>query len=108
MSTYHCSTIDIPVRDDLVIPGIDYQCDISVDRNGDPVLENVEVSLFSTVRMNCFEWVAPPPEMRALIDADVLKEYRKGNIDMDAEDVRELRAADHLTENHARWLHQHV
>jgi|GEM_PF-2414104 len=85
--TYHTGTINIPVRDDLVIPDIDYSCRVSVDRNGDVVVEDAEVSLWST-RLNCFDSVEPTEQMAALIDADVTKDFAAGRIDIEGFEPR--------------------
>lgn len=90
MSNHYQSTIDIPVRDDLVIPDVDYQCRVSEDANGDPVIEDVEVSLWSK-SLNCFDWVEPTAQMRALIDVDVVAAHSEGRIDIDDWEPREVR-----------------
>lgn len=89
MSTHYQGTIDIPVRDDLVIPDVDYQCRVSEDKNGDPVIEDVEVSLWSK-SLNCFDWVEPTAQMYALIDADVVAAHSEGRIDIDDWEPREI------------------
>ncbi|WP_417814081.1 hypothetical protein [Thalassospira alkalitolerans] len=89
MSEYHTGTIDIPVRDDLVIPDVEYQCRVSEDKNGDPVIENPEVSLWSKA-LNCFDWVEPTAQMYALVDADVVKAHSEGRIDIDNWEPREV------------------
>ncbi|WP_417733094.1 hypothetical protein [Rosistilla oblonga] len=94
MSEYHTGTIDIPVRDDLVIPDVEYQCRVSEDTNGDPVIENPEVSLWSKT-LNCFDWVEPTAQMYALIDADVVKAHSEGRIDIDNWEPREVGARVH-------------
>ncbi|HBN92271.1 MAG TPA: hypothetical protein DD397_06885 [Hyphomonas sp.] len=89
MST-HFGTIDIPVRDDLVIPDVEYQCRVSEDKNGDPVIEDIEVSLWSKSQ-NAFTWVEPTAQMYALIDADVVKAHSEGRIDIDTWEPHEVR-----------------
>ena len=89
MSNYHTGTIDIPVRDDLVIPDVEYQCRVSEDANGDPVIEDVEVSLWSK-SLNSTTWTEPTAQMYALIDADVVKAHSEGRIDIDDWEPREI------------------
>lgn len=90
MSNYHTGTIDIPVRDDLVIPDVEYQCRVSEDANGDPVIEEVEVSLWSK-SLNSTTWTEPTAQMYALIDADVVEAHSEGRIDIDNWEPHEVR-----------------
>lgn len=92
MSTHYQGTIDIPVRDDLVIPQVDYQCRVSEDKNGDPVIESAEVSLWSK-SLNCFDWVEPTGQMYALIDADVVAAHSEGRVDIDTWEPRPISTA---------------
>ncbi|WP_417790672.1 hypothetical protein [Terasakiella pusilla] len=92
MSTHYQSTINIPVRDDLVIPDVDYQCRVSEDKNGDPVIEDAEVSLWST-KQNSFVWVGPTAQMYALIDADVVAAHSEGRVDIDTWEPRPIDTA---------------
>ncbi|MBR9900437.1 MAG: hypothetical protein GYB19_10305 [Rhodospirillales bacterium] len=100
MSNYHTGTIDIPVRDDLVIPDVEYQCRVSEDANGDPVIEDVEVSLWSKSQ-NSTVWVEPDAQMRTLIDADVVAAHSEGRIDIDDWEPHEPRVAPFINLNAA-------
>lgn len=92
MSTHHNGTIDIPVTDDLFIPDVDYQCRVSEDKNGDPVIADAEVSLWSKSQ-NTHIWAEPSLQMMGLIIADVVAAHSEGRIDIDDWQPHEINTA---------------
>lgn len=80
--TCHTGTINIAYMNDLVFPDVDYQCNVSVDRHGDLVIEEMQVSLWR-VSMGCFDWVNPNTQLANLVIADVERDYHAGRLDLD-------------------------
>jgi hypothetical protein len=83
--TYHTGTLTYPISENLGIPGVDYQCELSVNRFGDLVIESMEVALWNYA-LNSFDWVEPNNVMSGIIEHNVGKMFREGRLDISVDD----------------------